>query len=296
VISKLIRVRARLAPQAPVEVTRRLELIHEALGRAEIQRRIDGPQLAHIRDYGVRVFAQWDEDGILAYLLHVVGHFAKRFVEIGVEDYGEANTRFLIRQGDWSGIVIEANERYAKRIRKREEHWRYDLSVIQASATRENVDDLVASAGVVGEIGVLSIDIDGMDYWIWDALSVVKPAVVVIEYNARLGAERAVTVPYDPAFRREVASPTRIYYGASLAAMVRLGASKGYDYVGSNSADVNAFFVRSDVRPEALPRLSAAEGFRPTRIREMRDVRGRLTFANSDQEAAVLARLPLVEV
>jgi hypothetical protein len=293
---RLSKLRARLSGGANVELRRRLELVHEALGRAEIARLLAGPQLPHVRDYGVRVFAQWDEDGILAYLLSTVGDVPKRFVEIGVEDYTECNTRFLLRQGDWSGVVVEAEPNCARQIREREESWRYDLRLVEAFVTRENVDDLVRSAGFEGEIGVLSIDIDGNDYWVWQALTVVRPSIVVVEYNGRFGPERAITIPYEPTFTRMAASPTGIYYGASLAAMVGLGAAKGYDYVGSNSADTNAFFVRSEVRSEGLPRLTAAQGFRSLRVREMRDADGRLMFARPSEEAAALAGLSFVEV
>ncbi len=97
--TRLSGLRTRLSGRATVELCQRLEFVHEALGRAEIAQLLAGPQLPHVRDYGVRVFAQWDEDGILAYLLDTVGDVPKRFVEIGVEDYTESNTRFLLRQG-----------------------------------------------------------------------------------------------------------------------------------------------------------------------------------------------------
>ncbi len=291
--TRLSGLRRRLSGLHLIELRQRLESVQEALGRAEIARLLAGPQQPHVRDYGVRVFAQWDEDGILAYLLDTVGDVPKRFVEIGVEDYTECNTRFLLRQGDWRGVVVEADPNHARRIRERNEFWMYDLRLVEAFVNAENINDLV---GFEGEIGVLSIDIDGNDYWVWQALTVVRPAVVVIEYQGRLGSERAVTVPYEPTFTRMAASPTGIYYGASLAAMVGLGAAKGYDYVGSNSADINAFFVRSDVRPERLPRLTAEQGFRQPRIREMLDADGHRTFASPSDEAAALADLPFVEV
>jgi hypothetical protein len=294
--ARLSRLRAGLSGAASLESLRRLELVQEALGRAEIRRLLDGPRLPHVRDYGVRVFAQWDEDGIIAYLLDALGDFPRQFVEIGVEDYSEANTRFLLRQGDWSGVVVEADPKHASRIQERQEAWRYDVRIVHAFVTRANVDDLIAAAGFRGDIGVLSIDIDGNDYWIWQAVSVVSPYVVVVEYNGRLGPERSVSIPYEPGFRRMAASATGIYYGASLAAFVGLGAEKGYDYVGSNGADTNAFFVRSDLRPAWLPRLTASEGFRPPRLREMRDPSGRLTLAGPDEEVAVLSRLPFVDV
>ena len=265
------------------------------LGRAEIARLAAGPALPHVRDYGVRIFSQWDEDGIIAYLLDQLPPVPPTFVEFGVGNYRESNTRFLIRRGDWAGLIIEADPASCAQIKTLEEMWRYDLRLVEAFVSAESINGLLGSAGRDGEIGLLSIDVDGNDYWIWRAITVVTPAIVVIEFNGRFGDERRVSVPYDPSFRRMSAHPSGIYYGASLPAMVRLGQEKGYDYVGSNTADINAFFVRSDLRPSHIPALSAREGFRPLRLREMRE-EGRLAFATPEEESDVLRSLPLVEV
>lgn len=273
----------------------RLDVVAEMLGRAEIARLAAGPALPHIREYGVRVFSQWDEDGIIAYLLNQLPPVPRTFIEFGVGDYRESNTRFLIRQGDWDGVIIEADPAFCERIQILEEMWRYDLRLVEAFISAESIDDLIESAGCNGEIALLSIDLDGNDYWIWKALTVVTPAIVVIEFNGRFGDERRVSIPYNPSFRRTSAHPSGIYYGASLPAMVSLGREKGYDYVGSNTADTNAFFVRSDLRPSHIPVLSAKEGFRPLRVREMRRD-GRLVFAAPEEESGVLRSLPLVEV
>lgn len=281
-------------PPAPVLASQDDRLL-ELLGRAEIQRMLAGPSRPYLRDYEVRVFSQWGEDGILAYLLSVV-EGPRSFLEIGVEDYRECNTRMLIRQGDWWGVIVEMDPGYAQAIRGLEESWKYDLRLVEARVTAENVNDLVTGAGMGGEIGLLSVDIDGNDFWVWQALTVVEPAICVIEFNSRFGSDRAVTVPYDPDFDRMVASPSGLYAGASLSALVKLGRVKGYDYVGSNRADNNAFFVRTDLRPDTLPALTAAEGWRRSRFREMRDAEGNLTFATPVQEDAVLVSLPLVDV
>jgi hypothetical protein len=124
----------------------------------------------------------------------------------------------------------------------------------------------------------------------------VTPAIVVIEYNARFGAERAVSVPYDPGFERARAHHSMIYYGASLAALCLLGKRKGYALVGCNSAGNNAFFVRSDLRPASLPAREPGEAFVPARFREARDERGMLAYLDAAQEAEILRKLPVVEV
>jgi hypothetical protein len=286
---------SRLGPATDRPGLERLDVVAEMLGRAEIARLAAGPALAHIRDYGVRIFSQWDEDGIIAYLLDQLRPVPRTFVEFGVGDYRESNTRFLVRQGEWAGVIIEADPGSCAQIKKLQEMWRYDLRLVEAFISAESINDLIGSAGCDGEIGLLSIDVDGNDYWIWKAVTVVTPAIVVIEFNGRFGDERRVSIPYDPSFRRMAAHPSGVYYGASLPAMVSLGQEKGYDYVGSNTADSNAFFVRSDLRPSHIPALSAREGFRPARVREMRRD-GRLVFATPEEESEVLRSLPLVEV
>ena len=170
------------------------------------------------------------------------------------------------------------------------------MKAAQAFVTRENIDALIGTNGLSGEIGLLSVDIDGVDYFVWEAIMVVQPALVVVEYNARFGPERAVTVPYDAAFQRGAAHSSHIYYGASLAALVGLGKRKGYAFVGANSAGNNAFFVRRDLLPADLRERTAREGFVDCQFRESRDAAGRLAFFNAEEERAILARLPLEEV
>jgi len=162
--------------------------------------------------------------------------------------------------------------------------------------TRENIDTLLADQGLSGDIGLLSIDIDGVDYWVWEAITAVSPAIVVIEYNARFGAERAVSVPYDAGFVRSKAHHSMIYYGASLRALCLLGKRKGYALVGCNSAGNNAFFVRRDLLPASLPEREPAQAFVAAGFREARDERGALAFLDAAQEAAILRDLPVVEV
>ena len=139
------------------------------------------------------------------------------------------------------------------------------VSCVHSWITRENVNTLISDAGLEREIGLLSIDIDGNDYWIWEAISVCEPLVVVIEYNSLFGAKRSVAAPYDERFDRHAfpkgADGKAIYFGASLEALTRLGRRKGYRLVAVEPRGVNAFFLRDDVRPE-IPACSARDCFR----------------------------------
>jgi hypothetical protein len=273
----------------------RLDRIQETLGRIE-SRHVRALSTPSFRDAEFRVYSQWGEDGIIQLLLKYVPIERHTFVEFGVENYRESNTRFLLMHDNWSGLVIDGSERNIDFIRNDAIFWRHNLKADCAFVSRENINELLRRNGLEGDLGLLSIDIDGNDYWVWETIDVVKPRIVIAEYNSRFGADRSVTVPYRADFTRKEAHPSMIYYGASLAALVHLGNRKGYDFVGSNSAGNNAFFVRRDVRPESLPVLTAQAGYVRSQFRETRDSAGRLMFSTFEEEQALLNTLPLTEV
>ena len=282
-------------PDHLVRLEAQLRRVQEALGRVERRQLLAQPP-GDWHGHEFRVYSQWGEDGLIQHLVHEVRIARRVFVEFGVEDYTEANTRFLLVNDNWSGLVMDASAAHIRRIREDALSWQHDLKAVQAFITRENINELLSQQGMSGDIGLLSIDIDGNDYWVWEAITAVSPAVVVIEYNARFGAERAVTVPYDAAFERAKAHFSMVYYGASLRALWLLGRRKGYALVGCNSAGNNAFFVRGDLRPASLPQREPGEAFVAAKFREARDERGALAYLDATQEAAILRDLPLVDV
>lgn len=213
-----------------------------------------------------QVYSQNGEDGILLHLLSACGAPEKTFVEIGVEHGRECNTAILGYVLGWSGVLVEADPLGAEAARRLAARMTKDranrIEVRQAMATRDNIDALVGA----GEPGVLSIDVDGNDYWLWEAVRSSNPRAVIIEYNASLGGA-SITIPYNPGFSARDAHPSGYYHGASLAALEKLGRRKGYDLVAVCDAGVNAFFVRRDIRPETIPARGAAELFRPHAVR-----------------------------
>lgn len=269
--------------------------MREALGRIEA-RQCAEKGASSFTAHEFQVYSQWGEDGLIQRLIREVKIARKIFVEFGVETYTEANTRFLLVNDNWSGLVLDGGESNIRTIRRSDVYWRHNLKAVQAFITRENINELLRDNGVTGEIGLLSVDIDGNDYWVWEAIDAVAPALVIVEYNSRFGAERAVTVPYDPKFVRQEAHSSCAYYGASLAALVALGRRKGYAFVGSNTAGNNAFFVRRDLLPATLREVSVAEGYVALQFREARDAQGKLAFMSPEQEAKLVNALPLVEV
>jgi hypothetical protein len=274
-------------------VQERLDLIEEAIGRIET-RQTAGARDLHEAEF--RVFSQWGEDGIIQHLIRHVPIASRTFIEFGVQDYMESNTRFLLVNDNWSGLVIDGGADNIAAIRRSDLYWRHNLKAECAFITRDNIDALISGAGLGGDIGLLSVDIDGNDYWVWEAIESVQPRILITEYNARFGSEAAVTVPYAADFQRTAAHHSNIYYGASLAALTALSARKGYDLVGCNSAGNNAFFVRRDVRPASLPVRTPGEAFRPAQFREARTSDGTLAFLSPEEERALLATLPVVTV
>jgi len=273
----------------------RAEYLQEALGRVE-SRQLAVLGSLNVAENEFRVFSQWGEDGIIQFLLRHVEIENKVFVEFGVEDYTEANTRFLLVNNNWAGLVLDSSGDNIAKVKNGRLHWLYDLKAVQAFVTRDNINDILRENGVVGEIGLLSIDIDGNDYWIWRAIEVVSPVVVAIEYNHRFGKDAAVTVPYEETFDRRKSPRPWIYFGASLRALCLLAERKGYAFVGCNSNGVNAFFVRRDKMPRELRELTPAEGFVEGHFSELRDESGVQIKALAEEERRLVMSLPLTNV
>jgi hypothetical protein len=269
----------------------RLERLQLAVGR--IEARLDGDRGVGTHEF--QVFSQWGEDGILSYLLSQIAVPNEVFVEFGVEAYQECNTRFLLMSRYWRGLVMDGDEQNIRRIRESELYWRYRLEARHAFVTRENIDSLLKEAGISGDIGLLSIDIDGNDYWVWEGITSIQPRVVVVEYNSLFGDRRAVTIPYDPAFVRLKGHHSGLYFGASVPAFAKLGAARGYSLVAGNQAGNNLFFVRNDVLGELTP-ITPQAAYRRASFRESRDADGKLTFLEQEQGRALVRSLPVIDL
>jgi hypothetical protein len=277
------------------QIEHQLGLVREALGRIEARQLRQAPTQG-LRDNEFRVFSQWGEDGIIQHLVAELQIGRSVFVEFGVENYLESSTRFLLVNDNWSGLVIDGSEDNIAYIRNDPIYWQHNLKAECAFVTRENINELLLRNGVKGEIGLLSVDIDGNDYWVWEAIDCISPCITVVEYNARFGPDDAVTIPYDAKFVRSAAHPSMLYFGASLAALVKLGTRKGYAFVGCNSAGNNAFFVRRDRLTPRIRAMTAAEGFVANQFREMRGADGELNFEPPQTGQVVPAGLPLVRI
>ena len=266
-----------------------------ALGRVEA-RSARVARYDRLAEAEFRVFSQFGEDGIIQYLLGRVPIENDQFIEIGVQDYRESNTRFLLCNDNWRGLILDGGSAHIDFIRSNSIGWRHAIDARTAFITRDNVNEVIADAGLSGDIGLLSIDIDGNDYWVLEAVDIVSPRILIVEYNSTFGPNATVTVPYDPAFNRTIAHASGLYWGASLAAICHVAERKGFAFVGSNSAGNNAFYVRGDLLRD-LQRLEASEGWVDARFRESRDSDGRLSYVDGRRARVdVIGSLPLIDV
>jgi hypothetical protein len=179
-----------------------------------------------ITDYEFKIFSQRGEDGIIQYLIKHILIENKTFIEFGVEDYMESNTRFLMMHNNWSGLVIDGSAKNITSLKKQNWFWAYDLQAKWAFIDKDNINDLLKG---FRNIGLLSIDIDGNDYWIFKEIdfSELNPSIIVCEYNALFGQERTISVPYDKVFKRTKAHYSNLFFGASLAALNHVADQKG---------------------------------------------------------------------
>jgi len=219
-----------------------------------------------LRDKEFKIFSQNGEDGILLHIFSKIGVKNKNFVEIGIGDGKECNTTNLSMNHGWTGLLMDGDKKGIAKAKKYYKKTNGRVKVIQCFITKENVNSIIKSNGVYGKIDLLSIDIDGNDYWIWKEIKAVDPNVVVIEYNGSFGRDKSISVSYDPEFERISKHKSGFYHGASLKAFAKLGKKKGYSLVGCDATGCNAFFVKKNLIKK-LDVFEAEEAYYPHKLR-----------------------------
>lgn len=252
-----------------------IDTVMMLLGRL-LSERSHKSDFTSLRSFEFKVFSQWGEDGIIQYLIHQINIPNKVFVEFGVQDYTEANTRFLLINDNWSGLIIDSSKSNINFIKGDDIYWRHELKAVHSFITRDNINQLIAQNIKEKDIGLLVIDIDGNDYWVWKSIDVVKPRIVVCEYNGIFGCEKFITIPYEENFIRDKKHFSNLYWGVSLPALCLLAQEKRYVFVGCNSNGNNAFFIRNDVCP--FPEVDYKGCFVVPKFRDSRGRNHKLTY------------------
>ena len=235
---------------SPATKIGQLQLWHHYRTQIETGR---APELC---ETGFRCFSQFEEDGLILFVMAALGIAQGVFLDIGSADGVNSNCANLALNFGWRGIFIDGDEsNIAKGRAFYERHpdtWIYPPKFVRGMITRENINQLLTEASIPPEIDFMSIDIDGNDYWVWDAISVTSAKAVIIETHIEFGL-RNIVVPYDKDYVYPGRHPD--YHGASPVAMEKLARRKGYRLVGANRLGFNTIYLREGLAP-ILPTVS----------------------------------------
>jgi len=245
---KYYTIKKRFKPEVRAEQEELMAYYHSCM--------LEG-KLPNITESGFKLFSQFEEDGLLLYVFSILGMKHKTFIEFGADDGINSNSANLYYNHDFTGLYLDGNEKALARGRffyKKHGNSKVQSPVFkQAFITAENINQLIEEGGMQGEVGLLSIDIDGNDYWVWKAIDCVSAQVVIIETHNEFGMNDII-VPYDPEYFYPGKHPT--YHGASPVAMTKLAKKKGYRLVGANELGFNFIYVREDLANDFLPEVS----------------------------------------
>jgi len=251
----------------------------------------------NFNDYEFKIFSQFGDDGLIQYLIKHIKIENEIFVEFGVEDYSEATTRFLMMHNNWKGFVMDGSEQNMARLKSKDWYWKYSLKNKAVFITKENINGLLAEIGFKN-IGLLHIDIDGNDAHILAELNLkeLNPSIIIMEYNAVFGKERAISVPYDKDFFRTYKHYSNLYFGASLPALTYIADNKGYSLIGCNLAGNNTYYVRKDLLNATIREKTIDEVFIMSKARESRDKNFALSYLDGNERYEMIKGLDVINV
>jgi len=207
--------------------------------------RKDYSNISLLSDVDYKVFSQNGEDGILDYLLTSLSIENPKFLEIGVGDFTECNTRFIFDRCSAKGTIIDCINNFEEKVKKNVELWKGDLKIINKKINTENIHDLIENSDCFLDLDIFSLDIDGIDYWILNELPENFSKIVVLEYNPLFGSNLEATVPNLPNFDRTSYHYSNLCFGMSLKAAINLMFKKNFYFVGTNLFKNNVFFVNN---------------------------------------------------
>lgn len=265
------------------------------LGKLHVDRIKKIEKYKDLSEIEFKVFSQWGEDGIIQYLINKIPIKNKFFIEFGVQNYRESNTRFLLMNDNWSGLVMDSSDEYINFIKNDHIYWKYNLKAKKAFITKDNINELILEEDIKGKIGLLSIDIDGNDYWVWDKIDCIEPDIVICEYNSVFGNNFEITIPYKEDFYRTNAHYSNLYFGASLPALKKLAKDKGYTFFGCTLAGNDAFFIKNKYLKYFSFELNVAK-YIYSKARESRDKDGNLTFISDKERIKLIKDMEVFEL
>jgi hypothetical protein len=194
---------------------------------------------------------------------------------------------------NWRGFVIDSSKLNIRKLRSSYYFWKHNLTAVSAFITENNINELLEKSGFEEDLGLLSIDIDGNDYYVLEAIKNFKPRILIVEYNATFGFEREISIPYRADFDRTVSHYSNLYFGASLPSFEALAISLGYSFVTTVSGGGNAIFVRNDVLNLKITQMISKDRSSGPECRESRDKFGKLDYLGAKEREDVIRGMPV---
>ena len=267
-----------------------------AIGSAHFsEMRQNYSKIKYLGEADYKVFSQTGEDGIIDYLLYSLDIKVPQFVEIGVGDYRESNTRYIFEKNLCRGMIIDKNPNIKNKVSKIVKLWKGDLTIIETTVESCNIANILTS----NNLDILVLDVDGIDYWILQALPEKFSRIAVLEYNSIFGPNLEVTTPNLTNFDRKKYHYSYLCYGVSLKALIKLMNKKKYVFVGTNIACHNAFFVlESEVKKLSLtlPNESDLTKYTTSHISESRSIEGKLNYLSGKQKLKEIENCEVIDL
>jgi hypothetical protein len=263
----------------------------------EVRKKYD--LIKNLQEAEYKIFSQTGEDGILDFLLTKLNILNCKFVEIGVGDYSEANTRYIYEKSFSEGLIVDIESNLKDKVSKNINLWKGLLHVENIEIDSENINSILDKYNLNRDLDLFSIDIDGIDYWVIENLRPQISKLFVLEYNPTFGHNLEITVPNIKNFNRFKSHYSGCYYGSSLKAMIRLMDRKGYDFLGTNNLNFNAFFVLKNISytlDNLKKNLKNLENYSLIKIRDSKDKRGELNFIDKKERLLQIKDLEVTDV
>lgn len=252
-----------------------------------------------LSDTEFKIYSQNGEDGILDYLIFSLGIKRPKFIEIGIGDYSESNTRFIFERTSPKGMVVDSIPNLENKIKKRIKIWKGDLKIVNKEINSDNVLDTLKKDQMMVDLDLFSIDIDGIDYWILDKLPKNFCKIAVLEFNPTFGSQINITVPNIKDFNRTNYHYSNLCFGMSFQAALKLMEKKNFYFIGTNLFNNNAFFISKDYPikkyfPKLVVERSSFTGI--SHFRESRDISGNLNFLSGNDKIKEILNCNVVDL
>ena len=252
-----------------------------------------------LSDVDYKIFSQNGEDGILDYLLYQLKIEKPKYIEIGVGDYTELNTRFIFERCSPKGVIVDCLENLEEKIKKNFSLWKSELKIVNDFVNPNNIIKIMREADTLNNLDIFSLDIDGIDYWILKELPKDFSKIAIVEFNPIFGKNLKVSVPNITNFDRKKYHYSNLCFGMSLQAAIEIMNEKNFYFVGTNLLRNNAFFISKNYKKEEYFKnlvINNIENSTDANFTESRDIKGNLNFLNYQKRVKEILECEVVDL